>query len=123
MKKILVFLIGVVCCFATSVSSFAQDANYEDVTIERQTWMTYNVRVLDNQGLPLIGANVIIKGTPIGSITDLYGVATIPGAPGAIIEVSYIGYQTQEIVLNSNTMILVVLQEDSELLDEVVVAK
>jgi TonB-linked SusC/RagA family outer membrane protein len=72
---------------------------------------------------PVIGANVLVKGTTIGSITDMDGNAVIQGVQnGAVIVVSYIGYITQEINLpNGQTSLTVELKEDAETLDEVVV--
>ncbi|MBR1541364.1 MAG: carboxypeptidase-like regulatory domain-containing protein, partial [Bacteroidaceae bacterium] len=72
---------------------------------------------------PVIGANVLVKGTTIGSITDMDGNAVIQGVPnGAVIVVSYIGYITQEINLpNGQSALTVELKEDAETLDEVVV--
>ncbi|NDV57750.1 SusC/RagA family TonB-linked outer membrane protein [Bacteroides sp. 519] len=71
---------------------------------------------------PLVGVNVIVKGTSNGTITNLDGeyTLTVPNQ-NAILEVSYIGYVTQEVQVGNRTTINVVLKEDSEMLDEVVV--
>ena len=70
-----------------------------------------------------MGANVVVKGTTIGNITDLDGKAVIQGVPNnAILEISYIGYVTQQVtVKDSQTNIKVTIVEDSQALDEVVV--
>lgn len=80
------------------------------------------VKVSDALG-EIIGANVLVKGTTIGAITDMSGTAVIEGVPhNATLVVSYIGYITQEIKLdNSQTAIDVKLVEDAKALDEVVV--
>lgn len=70
---------------------------------------------------PVIGANVLEKGTTNGVITDIDGNFTLNVQPGATIVVSFIGYQPQEIVVGSQTNFKIQLKEDTELLDEVVV--
>jgi TonB-linked SusC/RagA family outer membrane protein len=75
--------------------------------------------VVDSKGELIIGASVLEKGTTNGTITNLDGKYSLNVKPGAMLIISYIGYQTQE-VRATGTM-RVVLQEDSELLDEVVV--
>lgn len=77
--------------------------------------------VVDVNGEPVIGANVMVKGTNNGTITDIDGKFTLDNAKGTLV-VSFIGYKTQEIQINDNGRNLnIVLREDSELLDEVVV--
>ena len=58
-------------------------------------------KVLDNNGDPIIGANVVEKGTTNGSITDVEGLFNISIAPGAILSISYIGYKPTEIKVGS----------------------
>lgn len=70
---------------------------------------------------PVIGANVLEKGTTNGVITDIDGNFTLNVQPGATIVVSFIGYQPQEIVVGNQTNFKIQLKEDAELLDEVVV--
>ena len=88
----------------------------------QQKGRTVKVTVKDAAG-EIIGANVIVKGTTIGSITDMSGVAVIQGVPnGAILQVSYVGYSTIDVPLKNNQeSIVVTLKEDAEALDEVVV--
>lgn len=70
-------------------------------------------------GLP--GVNVVVKGTTLGNITDIDGRFTIAADPGATLVISFVGYKSQEIVLGNQTSISVVLEEDSKILEEVVV--
>ncbi len=80
--------------------------------------------VTDKQtGEPLIGVSVAVKGTTRGSITDLDGKFSISNvSAGEVLSISYIGYTTQEIeVKDGTTNYVVVLTEDTEVLDEVVV--
>lgn len=70
---------------------------------------------------PIIGANIRIKGTTTGTITDIDGNFSIKAEPQSVIEVSYIGYLTQETVINNQKSIRFLLKEDTKTLDEVVV--
>lgn len=73
----------------------------------------------DSKGEPVIGANVMEKGTNRGIVTDLDGKFTLKVTPGATITVSYLGYKTQ--TLKAAPTMNVSLEEDNALLDEVVV--
>lgn len=78
--------------------------------------------VTDKTGEPVIGCNVTLKGASRGVITDLNGEYTISvSSDKAVLSFSFIGYTTQEIKVGNQSAISVVLEEDSELLDEVVV--
>ena len=78
--------------------------------------------VVDGSGEPVIGANVVVKGTTNGTITDLDGKFTLKVPAECVVVVSYIGYNSQEIrVTSSTTRLSVSLKEDSKTLDEVVV--
>jgi TonB-linked SusC/RagA family outer membrane protein len=70
---------------------------------------------------PVIGANVLEKGTTNGVITGIDGDFSINVKPGATLVISYLGYTTQEIKVGSQSIINVTLKEDTEMLDEVVV--
>ncbi len=76
--------------------------------------------VSDQTG-PVIGASVIEKGTTNGTMTDNDGHFTLTVSKGAVIEISSIGYKTQEITVGAQTNFTVTLSEDNEFLDEVVV--
>ena len=76
--------------------------------------------VKDNTGEPVIGANVVVKGTTNGTITDFDGNFEFTANQGEIIVISFIGYKSQELPATANFM-NVVLQDDSEMLSEVVV--
>jgi TonB-linked SusC/RagA family outer membrane protein len=77
--------------------------------------------VTDENGDMIIGANVVEKGTTNGVITDVDGQFTLSVAGNGILEVSYIGYITQNVSVSNQTSIVVVLKEDTQILDEVVV--
>lgn len=89
------------------------------ITEQMQT-ITVNGLVTDHNGEPIIGANVLEKGTSNGSLTDINGKFTLNVQQGAILQISFIGYKSQEIKVQQST-IKVILTEDNEMLDEVVV--
>lgn len=78
--------------------------------------------ITDANGEAVIGANVVVKGTTNGTITDFDGNFTIEDVPAnAILQVSYIGYLTKEMPVGNQSTVNLVLTEDSQALDEVVV--
>ena len=78
--------------------------------------------VVDVEGAPLIGAVVLIKGTTKGTTTDFEGKFSLNGVTEkTVLEVSLIGYQTNDILVGKQSVFTVTLAEDKELLDEVVV--
>ena len=78
-------------------------------------------QVLDQKGETVIGASVIVKGTSNGTITDFDGNFTLNEVKtGDMIEISYVGYQTQVVQYDGKTL-KITLKENTELLDEVVV--
>lgn len=87
-----------------------------------QDGRTVSGTVVDETGLPVIGVNVKIKGMTIGAITDLDGNFTLKDVPeNAVLVVSYVGYKEQEIKVGTQSHLSIKLQEDTELIDEVVV--
>lgn len=111
--------------FMVSVSMLAADVVpvMDELKIEsvNQKGRTITVTVLDEHG-ELIGANVIVKGTTIGNVTDMNGMVTLHDVPAnAVLEVSYIGYRSQEVQVKNQTQIRVVLAEDTKALKEIVV--
>lgn len=77
--------------------------------------------VADEKGEPVIGANVIEKGTTNGVITSIDGDFSISVSENAVLQVSYIGYMTQEIAVGSQPRLQIILKEDSQTLEEVIV--
>lgn len=77
--------------------------------------------VKDAKGEFLIGVSVLVKGTAIGTVTNYDGKFTIQVSKGETLEFSYIGYAAQSVVVGDGNIINVLLQEDSQALDEVVV--
>lgn len=76
---------------------------------------------MDTDGSPLIGVNILVQGTSVGTITDVDGNFTVDAEPGQVLELSYIGYQDQLVTVTDATTYAIVLLSDSKVLDEVVV--
>lgn len=102
-----------VCCallMFISINAFAQ----------QQVTVTGNVK--DEKGEPVIGANVIVKGTGTGSVSNVDGDFSLPNVPnGATLEISFIGYLNQDVKVSGTKPINIILKEDTKMLDEVVV--
>lgn len=77
--------------------------------------------VLDDQGIPIIGANIIESGTTNGTITDIDGKFTLRVSNEASIQVSFIGYLSQTVSTAGNTSFTITLREDTQALQELVV--
>lgn len=77
--------------------------------------------ILDPTGVPIIGANVVEKGTTNGTVTDIDGKFFLNVNPDARLTVTFIGYMTTEISVSGKETITLTLKEDSELLDEVII--
>lgn len=78
--------------------------------------------VVNDEFGPVAGANIVVKGTTNGTMTDADGRFSISNVPaGAVLQISFIGYLTQEILVGNQSTINVMLKEDSQTLDEVVV--
>lgn len=92
-----------------SVQVYAQDIKISGTVIS------------GSDNYPIIGANILVKGTTIGTITDVDGNFSFEAPKGSTLIVSYIGYQSQEMQVSSNAPLKIILSEDTEKLDEVVV--
>lgn len=77
--------------------------------------------VVDQQGMPIVGAGVVVRGTQTGSVTDLDGRFTVMAAKDATLTVSFIGYTTREVPVGTQTDIRIVLAENVQSIDDVVV--
>ncbi|MDL2264759.1 TonB-dependent receptor [Parabacteroides sp. OttesenSCG-928-G07] len=116
------FLGTLLLLFSTNIWAVDNVRNTSDAIVDDVLQgRTITVTVVDNMG-PVIGANVIIKGTTNGDVTNLDGNVRIQNVPNnAILVVSYIGYVTREIPVENQTNISVTLAEDTQTLDEVIV--
>lgn len=93
----------------------------QPVTVQSGNQRQIAGRVLDESGEPVIGANVLEKGTVNGMITDIDGNFTLSVGENATLQISYIGYNTQEIPVRGRTAFTITLAEDAQTLEEVVI--
>jgi TonB-linked SusC/RagA family outer membrane protein len=77
--------------------------------------------VVDMDNMPIIGANIVVAGTTMGTVTDIDGKFTLEVPQNAMLTVSYIGYTEQSVAVGNRTTLLIRLAEDTKTLDEVVV--
>lgn len=115
--KMMVLPIALISFLPFSAELRAESSN--TAYIIQQSKKTVTGVVVDMAGLPLIGVNVSIKGTTEGTITDLDGKFNLNVSSQSMLVISYIGYKTVEIPVREN--VRVVLEEDSQALEEVVV--
>ncbi len=116
-----VFFLSMTPAYAVSGKAIEVEKVHSVLSIN-QDGRTVSGNVVDETGLPVIGVNVKVKGTTIGAITDLDGNFTLKGVPqNAVLVVSYVGYKEQEIKVGTQSQLSIKLQEDTELIDEVVV--
>lgn len=97
---------------------------HAEVTSVQSVLQSVSVKgqVLDAEGIPVIGASVLEKGTTNGVITDIDGNYSLNvSSKNAVVVISYIGYKTVELPASNPNLSKVILKEDTEVLDEVVV--
>ena len=102
-------LVAITLLFCTAFSAQAQDVQIKGVIISGE------------DSYPLPGVNVVVKGTTNGSMTDIDGQFTLSAPDKSVLQISYIGYKSLEVVADASKTMNIVLHEDSELLDEVIV--
>ncbi len=104
----------------TFVAKAAELGSESIASIQQQT-ITVSGVVMGSDGEPLMGVNVVEKGTTNGTITDLDGKYTLNVGANAVLQFSYIGYVSSDIAVNGQRTVNVTMKEDSQNLDEVVV--
>ena len=115
------------CLLLSAFPANATDTNSyksEDIPVSNTVQQSRAItgKVIDTNGIPIIGANVVIKGTTNGNITDMDGKFTLENVPeNTILQISYIGYKTQEVAVRNKSKFEITLEEDAENLQEVVV--
>lgn len=87
----------------------------------RAQQMSVSGTVTDPAGEPLIGAGVTVKGQKTGAATDIDGNFSLMADANSTLQVSYVGFMTQEVPVDGRSHITIVLEENNEILDEVVV--
>ncbi|WP_288373160.1 TonB-dependent receptor [uncultured Algoriphagus sp.] len=104
-----------------------QPANALNLEIKpnESNWSWFEVSisgtVKDETGMPLPGATVLVKGTTNGTVTDLDGNFTLEVSEGAILQISYVGYELQELPVNGQSIFEIQLKPDATQLEELVV--
>lgn len=91
------------------------------VAAPQQDLITVTGNITDTKGEPLIGVSILVKGTTNGTITDLDGNFTLKANAGEVLEISYIGYAPQSVTVTNANPLKIVMDEDTKVLDEVVV--
>ena len=105
---------------------YAMEGNYimlmkkDKLDMVKQDW-TIKGTVRDQYNEPVIGASIVEVGTSKGTITDINGNFSLMVSENAILQISYIGYQTQEIPTKGQTNIQITMKDDAQALDDVVV--
>jgi len=105
------------CLFALNVYAFAESTS---VQIVQQDTKPVTGQVLDENGDPVIGASINVKGTNINAVTDIDGNFSIDAPQGSTLIVSYLGYGSKEVAVTGNALSINIAQ-DTEVLNEVVV--
>lgn len=107
------------CLSATPLTADVTSPGVQDIA---QAVGSVSGRVVDSTGEPIIGATILVKGrTSSGTITDVDGKFTIKASSKERLQISYIGYQTQDVLVGVGATLKIVLKDDTELLEEVVV--
>lgn len=119
-QEVLVKLLDGTDCVATYSNGHIIIRKQVDTQSGKKSKMVKGT-ILDATGEPIIGANVVVKGTANGTITDIDGNFSLDAPEGAILQVSYIGYADQEVKVGKQKILSIVLREDSKALEEVVV--
>ncbi|MDR1631548.1 MAG: SusC/RagA family TonB-linked outer membrane protein, partial [Dysgonamonadaceae bacterium] len=101
------FILVILCILMSSFAAFAQQK--------------LTGTVVDTSGEPIIGASVIEKGTTRGGVTDVNGNFSFSVSEGSILQISYLGYVTKEVSVGKQSHLEITLEEDTKILDEVVV--
>ena len=114
-----VLFCGALSFFMTQSATHMYATTKPNMVLAQQQTVHTTGRVSDSTG-PVIGATVVEKGTTNGTITDLDGHFSINTQPGATLVVTYMGYRTKEVVAINGTL-NIKLEEDSKMLNEVVV--
>lgn len=117
------FVLGAI--LAAALCAFCPTDAYANGTsapgASEMTQASIKGRVIDANGDPVIGANVVVKGTRIGTVTDLDGQFVLNCQPTDVLVISFIGYIDVEIEANSTNLSNIILKENTELLDEIIV--
>ena len=122
MKSIKKIVFAVWALLSLGVIAHAENSQPNDTEpTTQQAQKKITGTIVDANNEPIIGANVLVKGTADGTITDFDGKFVLDAPSNATLVISYVGFTVQEVDIKGQNTLNIVLQEDSELLDEVVV--
>lgn len=79
-----------------------------------QTQSNVNGLVTDFSGEPLIGVSILVKGTSNGTVTDLDGKFSLSAEMGNMLQISYVGYISQEVKVESDKLLRIIMEEDTK---------
>lgn len=114
--------VGVSCSLLCAAPVFANTGVLENLSIHASEQSeTVKGTVKDDQGEPIIGASVMVEGTANGTITNFDGAFELSVPQKAVLVISFMGYKNQTIVVGREKNFNIILEEDTEVLDEVVV--
>nr|WP_294895674.1 TonB-dependent receptor [uncultured Pedobacter sp.] len=94
--------------------SFKVSANY------KINWESYSGKITDSEGEPLVGVSIAVKGSKSGTVTDINGNFSINVPEGSTLVISYLGFETKEVVTGKNAVLNIKLSQSQNSLDEVV---
>lgn len=116
MKRLIVLLLLLPCIFFVQIDQL-QANEYVDYQEKVQVTGT----IVDEYGDPLIGASILEKGTMNGVVSDTEGGFRISVPVGANLVISYLGYESQEVLVTNEELLFIFMQPDAEMLEDVVV--
>lgn len=123
-QRVFWFFSSVFLILLTSTATGKNELNVSTTILSENTTSDITVTgvVTDAEGMSLIGVNILVKGTTLGTVTDFEGnyTLTVPEGSNTLV-FSYTGYATIEVEIDGRTSISVTMQSDSEILEEVVV--
>lgn len=119
-KKTPLYVSLALSLLASNASAATVESSATALSTSQQQQKKIKGTVVDQKGEPIIGAAVLVKGKGTGTATDINGNFSVDAAPGATLQVSYMGYVTQNVKATANNM-KIVLSENSQSLDDVIV--
>ena len=122
-SKFLFLMLGLTLtpCIKSQASNVATSDKLEVTNVQQQNKRTVHGVVTDQNGEPVIGATIAVKGTKAKTVTDIDGRYEIQVINNGTLEISYIGFTTKEVATNGKTSINISLTEDVKSLNDVVV--
>lgn len=122
MKMILLLLfVSINQMYAKSVFNQGMNSTTDELIQQQPIQKTITGKIIDVQDKPIVGVNIVEKGTSNGTVSDVEGNFSLKASPNAILQITYIGYLAQEISTEGKNSFTIVLVEDTKALDEIVV--